>query len=173
MPEYTKLSHSKRDLQLAVPVNGSAKKLELYQLTERRTPEEQLRLLDSLLNTQLQFFRKAFDQLKGKDDKDMFLDCLKNLNSSLKIDPIFVTYLVGMPLSEFLYESNQEELTSFLRDLLKQIDLYKIELNSGQVRSIDEYMTGLHSIITDYTGKTFLDLKEKKYIPLPPDEWTF
>lgn len=157
----------------AIPVKGSAKKLELYQLSQGRTTEEQENLLEALLEAQRQLLHSAFEQLSGRGDRDVFLDCLKNINSSLKIDPMFIVYLAGMPFTEFLYETKQEDIYCLLRDLLKQLDKFEIEIDKGNTASIGDYLTALHEIITEYTGKTFMDISKKNYIPLSPDEWQF
>ena len=170
--KYTEQSSNYIDKVIkAVPVNGSAKKLELYQLKNNRTKEEQNRLLESLLESQIRLFRNAYEHLSGSGDRDVFLDCLKNMNSSLKADPLFLVYLVGMPFTEFLYENNQDDICSLLQDLMRQLDIFKMELNKGDKKSIEEYLTPLHEIITAYTGKTFMDISKGNYIPLPSEEW--
>lgn len=45
------------------------------------------------------------------------------------------------------------------------------EANKGDKKSIEEYLTPLHEIITTYIGKTFLYISKENYIPLPTGEW--
>lgn len=154
----------------AVPVNGSATKIEMLRVVQSRTVEEQERLLESLLTTQSQLLNHAFRQLSTVNDKDIFLDHLKNLNSSLKINPTFMVYLAGMPFAEFLYESKQENLHSLLTDIMKQLDNFRIDINNGNLQKASSYLFALQNTITKYTGKTFMDFPKENNISLPEDE---
>lgn len=149
----------------AVPLKESIKKLELYQLSHVRTVDEQNRLLNSLLSTQERLLRHTFDSLSGDKDKDFFLDALKNLNLSLKIDPLFIIYLIGLPYADFLYESKQEKLYSLFREIIKIID--DITTNSDK----NNALSLIQKKITEYTGKDFEDGQKKNFIPLPPEQW--
>lgn len=154
----------------AIPVNGSVTKIELLRLVQNRTPEEQERLLESLLTAQTQLLNHAFSQLSNINDRDIFLDHLKNLNSSLKINPTFMVYLAGMPFTEFLYESKQETLHKLLTDIMGQLDNFRIDINNGKIQKASSYLSTLQSTITEYTGKTFMGLPKENNTSLPKDE---
>lgn len=117
----------------AVPLTESVRKLQLYDIHNNRTPEEQKRLLNSLLESLDKQIRKTFDSLSDPTDKDNFLNALKNCNTSTRIDTLFMVKLVGLPYMSFLYESKQEELYQLLRDIMKDIDSLEQTLDDGNL----------------------------------------
>lgn len=155
----------------ALPLKESIKSLDLYQLDHIRTSEEQNRLLDSLLNTQEKILRKTFESLRDNKSKDLILDALKNTNLALKIDPLFIIYLMGLPYADFLYESKQEEIYSLLRDIISTIDNITQNNSTNDIKTAPEYLRKIQKKIIEYTGKTFMDGEKKNYIANPPDEW--
>lgn len=152
----------------AVPLKESIKSLDLYQLDHIRTPDEQYKLLDSLLTTQNKILRKTFESLNDGKARDCFLDALKNTNLSLKIDPLFIIYLMGLPYADFLYESKQEELYSLFRDIISVMD--KIT-QDDEIKTPSEYLDSIRKKIINYSGKDFMDGQKKNYIVNPPDKW--
>lgn len=155
----------------ALPLKESIKSLDLYQLDHIRTSEEQNRLLDSLLNTQEKILRKTFESLRDNKSKDLILDALKNTNLALKIDPLFIIYLMGLPYADFLYESKQEEIYSLFRDIISTIDNITQNNSTNDIKTAPEYLRKIQKKIIEYTGKTFMDGEKKNYIANPPDEW--
>lgn len=117
----------------AVPLTESVRKLQLYDIHNNRTPEEQKRLLNSLLESLDKQIRKTFDSLSDPTDKDNFLNALKNCNTSTRIDTLFMVMLAGLPYMSFLYESKQEELYQLLRDIMKDIDSLEQTLDDGNL----------------------------------------
>lgn len=153
----------------ALPLKESVKKLELYQIFQPRTNEQQYKLLDSLLSTHEQLLRNTFESLCDNRDKDNFLDALKNTNLALKIDPLFIVFLMGLPYSDFLYEAKQEKLFSLFRDIISIMDNFNTDDDNNLKLSTD-YLQVIQNKIIEYTGKTFMEGKKKNYIPIPPEQ---
>lgn len=153
----------------ALPLKESVKKLELYQIFQPRTNEQQYKLLDSLLSTHEQLLRNTFESLYDNRDKDNFLDALKNTNLALKIDPLFIVFLMGLPYSDFLYEAKQEKLFSLFRDIISIMDDFNTDDDNNLKLSTD-YLQVIQNKIIEYTGKTFMEGKKKNYIPIPPEQ---
>lgn len=92
--------HNKSEIYLnkiikALPLKESTKKLKWYDIHNNRSPEEQERLFSSLLATHEKLLRQAFDDLEGNGDRDNYLNCLKNINTSLRIDLcLYCSFLV-------------------------------------------------------------------------------
>ena len=171
------LHHSKSEVFLdkiikALPLKESLKKLELYQLSHVRTTEEQDSLLNSLLAMQEKLLRKTYDSLIDNENRDHFLNALKNTNLALKIDPLFIVFLMGLPYADFLYESKQEELFSLFQDIIKVTDDITKETNNGNIKKAEEYLDSIRAKITSYTGKDFLNTMKKNFVFLPPEEWS-
>ena len=101
--------------------------------------------------------RQTFENLNGNENKDYFLDALRNMNTSLRIDPLFIMFLVGLPFADFLYESEQAEINALLRTLMEKIDTITNDNNNGNVRTINECMALLRETVTDYTKQTFTE----------------
>lgn len=155
----------------AIPLKESIKSLDLYQLDHIRTSEEQNRLLDSLLNTQEKILRRTFESLNDNKSKDLFLDALKNTNLALKIDPLFIIYLMGLPYADFLYEAKQEEIYSLFRDIISTIDNITQDTLNNDIKTASEYLGKIRKKIVEYTGKEFMDGEKKNYIINPSDKW--
>ncbi len=141
----------------AVPLKSSARQIDWLSLHQLRTVDEQSKLLDSLLSTQEKLLRQTFENLNGNENKDYFLDALRNMNTSLRIDPLFIMFLVGLPFADFLYESEQAEINALLRTLMEKIDTITNDNNNGNVRTINECMALLRETVTDYTKQTFTE----------------
>lgn len=139
----------------AVPLKSSARQIDWLSLHQLRTIDEQSKLLDSLLSTQEKLLRQTFNSFNNNEDKDYFLDAIRNMNTSLRIDPLFVMFLVGLPFADFLYESEQAEISALLRTLMTTIDTIINDNNNGNVRTINECMALLRETITSYTKQTF------------------
>lgn len=157
----------------AVPIKNSVRKLEWYEIFQGRTEDEQNRLFDSLLATYEKRLREAFDSLQGSADRDAFLNCMKNINLSMKIDPLFILFLSGMPFADFLYDSTQANINSLLRDIMQQIDKFTIENQLNPNSEVSTYLNKLQKEIKSYTKKDFLSELNKKQVFLPPDQVSF
>ncbi len=154
----------------AVPLKESIRRLEWYQIPKSRTPEEQDNLFSSLLANQTKLLQQAYDQL-SRGDRNNFLDCLKEMNASLKIDPVFIVFLVGLPFSEFLYESNQERSCSLLQNVMGTLDQMTISIDKEDSGQSMKYLNTLRQELSDYLEKSYP--RRQKYIPLPDDEFEF
>ena len=158
----------------ATPLSESTKKLEWYEIHNNRTPEQQERLLSSLLATHDRLLRQAFNNMSGITDKDNFLNCLKNINTSLRIDPVFIVFLSGLPYADFLYETNQKNLYAFLRDIMQTLDSFSNEsLDSIDSKKQNYYYSKLEAQISKYIHKTFMNIFTNRVELLPPDEIEF
>lgn len=147
----------------ALPLKESIKKLELYQLFQTRTNEQQYKLLDSLLSTHEQLLRNTFESLYSRDDRDNFLDAMKNTNLALKIDPLFIVFLMGLPYSDFLYEAKQEKIFSLFHDIINIMDTFTTD-NNANLKTSADYLGIIQNKIIEYTGKTFVEGKKKNFI---------
>lgn len=155
----------------AIPLDESLKKIEWYEIYKNRTPVEQNNLFSSLLESITKLLQQAYDSL-SIGDRNIFLDHLKNMNASLKIDSVFIVYLAGLPFSEFLYESNQEKIYLLLQNIMKTLDKLTIESNKDDHKQNDDYIRILRQQLLDYIGKSSYTLKQN-FIPLPDDEVKF
>lgn len=157
----------------ATPLSESTKKLEWYEIHNNRTPEQQERLLSSLLATHDRLLRQAFNNMSGITDKDNFLNCLKNINTSLRIDPVFIVFLSGLPYADFLYETNQKDLYAFLRDIMQTLDSFSNEGLDSIDSKKQNYYSKLEAQISKYIHKTFMNIFTNRVELLPPDEIEF
>lgn len=155
----------------ALPLKESARKLELYQIFQPRTNEQQYKLLDSLLSTHEQLLRNTFESLCSSRDRDNFLDALKNTNLALKIDPLFIVFLMGIPYSDFLYEAKQEKLFDLLHDIINVVDNFA--LDSNNIKTSKNYFQTIHDKIVQYTGNTLFDKQMEKYVLTPSEEYPY
>ena len=156
-----------------LPLKESVRKLEWYELHDIRTPEEQERLFSSLITTHTKLLQQAFDNLGTIADRDIFLNYLKNINTSLRIDPVFIIFLSGLPYADFLYESKQEDLYAFLRKIMKTLDSFETDDVTNNPKNAKYYYDKLYREIQKYTHKNFDDSFSKRWELLPPDEITF
>lgn len=157
----------------ATPVKASTKKLNMYDIHNNRSPKEQEQLISSLLSTHEKLLKQAFNHLETAADKDAFLNCLKNINTSLRIDPMFIVFLSGLPYADFLYETKQEDLFAFLRNIMKILDSFTNNEDISEHPTAEYYFNQLQLEITKYTDKTYRDIFTKRIKPLPIDEMTF
>lgn len=141
----------------AVPLKSSARQLDWLTLHQMRTDDEQEKLLNSLLAIHEKLLRQTFNNFNNSADKDNFLNALRNMNTSLRIDPLFVMFLVGLPFADFLYEAEETTVNDLLRELMDKIDKITIDNNSGKSRNLDECMTLMRETIVDYTKQSFID----------------
>ena len=141
----------------AVPLKSSARQLDWLTLHQMRTDNEQEKLLNSLLAIHEKLLRQTFNNFNNSADKDNFLNALRNMNTSLRIDPLFVMFLVGLPFADFLYEAEETTVNDLLRELMDKIDKITIDNNSGKSRNLDECMTLMRETIVDYTKQSFID----------------
>ena len=138
-----------------------------------RSPEEQERLFSSLLATHEKLLRQAFDDLEGNGDRDNYLNCLKNINTSLRIDPMFILFLSGLPYADFLYETKQEDLYAFLRSIMQILDSFSNDEDNENQKKIAYYFSKLQAEVTEYTGKSLKDIFNNRIEYLPIDEISF
>lgn len=170
--------HNKSEIYLnkiikALPLKESTKKLKWYDIHNNRSPEEQERLFSSLLATHEKLLRQAFDDLERNGDRDNYLNCLKNINTSLRIDPIFILFLSGLPYADFLYETKQEDLYAFLRSIMQILDSFSNDEDNENQKKIAYYFSKLQAEVTEYTGKSLKDIYNNRIEYLPIDEISF
>ena len=148
----------------ALPLGNSARKLDWYQLYQGRNHEAQEQLLESLLATHEKLLRQTFQSLSGADDRDNFLNAFKNMNLTLKIDPLFFVFLSGIPFANFLYDSKKEKIDSLLRDIMNLLDAFTISSSKVDgAKEITDYISALQTEIIKYTNKSFMDQQNEKY----------
>lgn len=135
----------------AVPLKNSVKPLEMYQLNPNRSPEEQDRLFSSLLSTQTALIKDAYASLSGVGDKDIFLNCLKNIVTNMRIDPLFIIYISGLSYMDFLYEAKQEEINELFNEIMKTLDQFTINLSHDEKKKINKYYVSLESKLHEIT----------------------
>lgn len=149
--------HDKSEVYLdkiikAVPLEESMKQLEWYQINNKRTPDEQYSLFNSLLDSINKSLKQSFENLPGADVKDDFLDCLKEINASLKLDTCFLIKLAGLPFSEFLYEADQNRIDQLLTDVQKIIDDIEKRLSKDNtVKHNMQYYEEIRDKLKKYT----------------------
>lgn len=107
-------------------VDESLKYNEFYKTSTRRTPEQEDRLIQSLLKTQAKLIYQAFHSIRDDIDKNTVLDSIANINTCLKIDPVFIIHLFCLPFADFLYEAKQQDINilfSTFRQFLDEINI--------------------------------------------------
>ena len=153
----------------AIPITGSEKKLELYQLYPLRTDEEQQRFFASLLSSINKQIKIAFNSGTRKD-RDILLNCMKNINASVKIDPVFLLMLCGQPFANFLYESTQKEIQDLLSSISKKLEEIDIrnenECSITKEQLFDELRSGIKEALPIERNKEHISI-------LPPDQVEF
>lgn len=154
----------------AVPLKNSIRELNIFELNQMRTPKEQNSLFESLLDTHERLLRQTFFNIGGGMSADNFLEYLKNLNTSLRIDPYFTMLLAGQPYADFLYESQQKELDSLLRDLMNQVDYIIKSNSSGNVKSAPECLALLRDTIVKHTDKQFVSFAYQRVKSMNMDD---
>lgn len=115
----------------ATPLNESLQTLEWYEINNRRTPNEQERLFESLMTSINKSLRQTYVNLPDYK-KDYFLNCLKEMNTSLKIDACFLISLAGLPFTEFLYESEQNKIDDLINTVVATMDKITIDSNTSK-----------------------------------------
>ena len=155
----------------AVPLEESQNTLEWYQINNRRTPSEQDTLFDSLITSIIKSIKQSYINL-SYIDKDNFLDCLKEINSSLKIDTCFMISLLGLPFSEFLYEADQNRIDNLFHDILKTMDKITIEKDENQTHLDNQYyLNEIYDNIKHYIDISKI-VRRNKFEFLDPDDIT-
>lgn len=172
LKEFHKQSELYLDKEIhAVPLTESIKKLEWYQINNLRTEQEQNNLFESLLASITKLIRQTYVVLSTRADKDLFLNALKEINSSLKIDPIFLIILAGQPLSNFLYEADEEQITTLIKNISSTIDEFSQHPHIEDVNT-KYYFDQIKQVLDKYTTDSSY-LRRKNYELLPNDEISF
>ena len=153
----------------ATPISESIKTLEWYQINNTRTSDEQERLFESLMTSLNKSIRQTYVNLYH-NDKDVFLNCLKEINASLKLDACFIISLAGLPFSEFLYEADQNRIDKLIKDIMNTMDEITIN-NSNQEKILmnQDYFEQIKEKIQDYINITKYT-RRNNYELLPPDK---
>lgn len=154
----------------AIPLSESIRKLEWYQINGMRTEHEQDNLFSSLSSSISRLLEEAYNSLSTRSDKDAFLDCLKEMNSSMKINPVFIIMLAGQHYSNFLYENETEKIFSLIKDIAKLNDDYSLDNMEPVI--VKEYFQRLDKIINSYIADSKY-IQRKKYEILPFDKILF
>lgn len=142
--EYNQQSEIYIDkIMKAVPIQESLKALEWYQINNNRTANEQERLFESLIDSICKSLKRSYVNLSN-GDKDIFLNCLKEINASMKIDACFLIQLAGLPFSEFLYEADQNRIDHLFNDVIGILD--QIESNNEDAKNISDNSHYYHII---------------------------
>lgn len=102
-----------------------------------------------------------------------YLNCLKNINTPLRIDPMFILFLSGLPYADFLYETKQEDLYAFLRSIMQILDSFSNDEDNENQKKIAYYFSKLQAEVTEYTGKSLKDIYNNRIEYLPIDEISF
>lgn len=153
----------------AVPLTESLKKLEWYQINNLRTDQEQDRLFLSLSDSISKLLEQTYYSLSTRVDKDLFLNALKEMKSSMKVDPVFIILLAGQPMSSFLYEANNETIFSLMKEISTTIDDFSQAENDADTKY---YFSHLKEILEKYISDSQY-IKKKKYEFLPTDQINF
>lgn len=135
-----------------VPYKESGRTPNWYKVFQGRTDEERERLLSSIINTQSELLRKTYDSL-AELDRDAFLNSLLNMNKCLRIDPIFIIALVGLPYMDFLYEAQHQQIEELLTKLMKKMQTLQEDANNGSFLTKQAYYRELKQTILDYMKK--------------------
>lgn len=155
----------------ALPLSESIKKLEWYQVNKLRTPDEQDSLFSSLLDSITKELRKTYSFLE-QSSRDNFLNALKEINASMKIDPLFIIFLAGLPLSEFLYEAEQSKITTLIKELNSTADKFSIQNDSEENRNNLYYLDCLREVLKNYISESAY-MRRRNFEMLPDDEISF
>ena len=131
----------------AIPLDESLKTLEWYEINNRRTPENQEHLFESLMANINKSIQQTYINL-SPSEKDNFLNLLKEINSSLKIDACFLISLAGLPFSEFLYEADQNRIDNMINNIMKTLD--NIELDNHEHVNNQYYYEKIKESIQEY-----------------------
>lgn len=155
----------------ALPLSESIKKLEWYQVNNIRTPNEQDSLFSSLLDSITKVLQETYTSLSLGDRND-YLNALKEINASIKIDPLFIVFLAGLPLSEFLYEAEQAKITTLIKELTATVDKFSIQDNTQENKDNLYYLSCLKEVLRKYISDSAY-LRRLNYEMLPDDEIKF
>lgn len=155
----------------AVPLTESLKKLEWYQINNLRTEQEQDNLFLSLSDSISKLFKQTYYSLASRQDKDLFLNSLKEIKASMKIDPIFLILLAGQPMSNFLYEADEKIKISLIKEILNTIDDFS-KIEDSQNINVSYYFEHLKTTLDKYISDAQY-LRRRKYEFLPTDKMTF
>lgn len=151
----------------AVPLEESLATLEWYQLKNNRTPEEQEKLFESLMESINKSMRQSFSGL-CYDDKNNYIDRLKEINASLKIDACFIIFLAGLPFSEFLYEADQNKIDDLLNTVIRTIEKIELDSNDKQTHLNNSYYFNMIKKSIDKYLST--STRRNKFEPLPIEQ---
>lgn len=156
----------------ATPLSESTKTLEWYEINNSRTPDEQERLFESVMSSINKSIRQTYMNLP-EHNKDKFLDCLKEMQSSLKLDACFLISLVGLPFSEFLYEADQNRIDSLINDIIDTMDNIVIDSkNNTEIKNNERYFKLIYERIQEYIEISKYT-RRNNYEFLPPDKMTW
>lgn len=155
----------------ALPLSESIKRLEWYQINNIRTPDEQDSLFSSLLDSITKVLHETYTLLSHGDRND-YLNALKEINASMKIDPLFIVFLAGLPLSEFLYEAEQSNITTLISELTTTVDKFSIQNDSEQNRNNLYYLSRLREVLKKYISESAY-MRRRNFEMLPDDEIDF
>lgn len=134
----------------ATPLNESLRTLEWYEINNRRTPDEQERLFESVLSSINKSITRTYMNLPDYK-KDKFLDCLMEMQSSLKLDACFFISLVGLPFTEFLYEADQNRIDSLIHDIINTMDNIVIDSKDNKdIQNNEHYFDLIYERIQKY-----------------------
>lgn len=155
----------------ALPLSESIKKLEWYQVNNIRTPNEQDSFFSSLLDSISKILQETYSSL-SIGDRNEYLNVLKEMNASMKIDPLFIVFLAGLPLSEFLYEAEQSNITTLISELTTTVDKFSIQNDSEQNRNNLYYLSRLREVLKKYISESAY-MRRRNFEMLPDDEIDF
>lgn len=166
--------HYLDEIMTPVPLENSFRPLELYELFKgQRTPEEQDKLYAKLINCIENTLKQSYLSL-NQLQRDVYLDALKNLNLSLKIDPAFIIGIIGLPYADFLYSAKKEEILDFFHDitnLIENIDQFINYDNKNDSETVYKYIEPIIKKIIEYTNNnSYDDDKNKKIVELTRHE---
>lgn len=170
---YQKQSENYLDKVIkAIPLSESTKTLEWYEINKSRTPSEQERLFESLMVSLNKSIRQAYTNLPDYK-KDKFLNCLKEMNSSLRLDACFLISLAGLPFSEFLYEADQNRIDALISNIIDTMDKIVIDSNNEkEIKTNEQYFELIYERIQDYIDISKYT-RRNNYELLPPDKMTW
>lgn len=154
----------------ATPLEESLKTLEWYEINNRRSPEIQDKLFESLMTSINASIRQTYTN-SPEHIKNMILSCLKEINSSLKIDTCFLLSLAGLPFSEFLYEADQDRIDTLINNVMSVLD--KIDLEDSKKHADNKYyFTKIVESIQEYVDIS-KQTRRNTFEFLPPDKIEF
>lgn len=152
----------------AVPLEKSMTTLEWYQLGNARTPEEQEKLFESLMESINKSLRQSFYNI-SYEEKDDYIDKLKEIDASLKLDVCFIVSLAGLPFSEFLYEAEQNSIDNLINSIVKKIEQLKVNSTENYTLNNNFYFDEILDNIKDYI-EIAKYTRRNKFEILPIDE---